>query len=167
MISYNERNNHKNSRKIELMFKEYYEEQNALQLVDLNTINPYSLYDFKDDKNKIFIEVRHRREYNRNDLSYMLFNKDKLNNLYQLQRDNKHYKIYHYQYIYNDEDGIENYKLYIIDLVDLQGLNLHTTTDNQGKTCYKIPLEYYNKLKDYPPILNPPSGSDASSGLNK
>lgn len=153
MISYNERNNHKNSRKIELMFKEYYEEQNALQLVDLNTINPYSLYDFKDDKNKIFIEVRHRREYNRNDLSYMLFNKDKLNNLYQLQRDNKHYKIYHYQYIYNDEDGIDNYKLYIIDLEDLQGLNLHTCTDNQGKTCYKIPLEYYNKLKDYPPIL--------------
>jgi hypothetical protein len=135
------------------MFKEYYEEKNALKLVDLNTINPYSLYDFKDDKNKIFIEVRHRREYNRNDLSYMLFNKDKLNNLYQLQRDNKYYKIYHYQYIYNDEDGIDNYKLYIIDLVDLQGLNLHTTTDNQGKTCYKIPLEYYNKLKDYPPIL--------------
>lgn len=153
MISYNENNNHKNSRKIELMFKEYYEEKNALKLVDLNTINPYSLYDFKDDKNKIFIEVRHRREYNRNDLSYMLFNKDKLNNLYQLQRDNKYYKIYHYQYIYNDEDGIDNYKLYIIDLVDLQGLNLHTTTDNQGKTCYKIPLEYYNKLKDYPPIL--------------
>jgi len=153
MISYNERNNHKNSRKFELMFKEYYEAQNAMQLIDLNTINPYSLYDFRDDKNKIFIEVRHRREYNRNDLNYMLFNKDKLNNLYQLQRDNKHYKIYHYQYIYNDEDGIENYKLYIIDLVDLQGLNLHTTTDNQGKTCYKIPLEYYNKLKDYPHIL--------------
>lgn len=153
MISYNERNNHKNSRKIELMFKEYYEEQNALQLVDLNTTHPYSLYDFRDDKNKIFIEVRHRREYNRNDLSYMLFNKDKLNNLYQLQRDNKHYKIYHYQYIYNNEDGIDNYKLYIIDLEDLQGLNLHTCTDNQGKTCYKIPLEYYNKLKDYPPIL--------------
>jgi len=153
MISYNEHNNHKNSRKIELMFKGYYEEKNALKLVDLNTINPYSLYDFKDDKNKIFIEVRHRREYNRNDLSYMLFNKDKLNNLYQLQQDNKNYKIYHYQYIYNDEDGIDNYKLYIIDLVDLQGINLHTTTDNQGKTCYKIPLEYYNKLKDYPPIL--------------
>lgn len=153
MISYNERNNHKNSRKIELMFKEYYEEQNALQLVDLNTINQYSLYDFRDDKNKIFIEVRHRREYNRNDLNYMLFNKDKLNNLYQLQRNNKYYKIYHYQYIYNDEDGIDNYKLYIIDLEDLQGLNLHTCTDNQGKTCYKIPLEYYNKLKDYPPIL--------------
>jgi hypothetical protein len=135
------------------MFKEYYEEQNALQLVDLNTINQYSLYDFRDDKNKIFIEVRHRREYNRNDLNYMLFNKDKLNNLYQLQRNNKYYKIYHYQYIYNDEDGIDNYKLYIIDLEDLQGLNLHTCTDNQGKTCYKIPLEYYNKLKDYPPIL--------------
>jgi hypothetical protein len=153
MISYNEHNNHKNSRKIELMFKEYYEEQNALQLVDLNIINQYSLYDFRDDKNKIFIEVRHRREYNRNDLSYMLFNKDKLNNLYQLQQDNKHYKIYHYQYIYNNEDGMDNYKLYIIDLVDLQGLNLNTCIDNQGKTCYKIPLEYYNKLKDYPPIL--------------
>jgi hypothetical protein len=153
MISYNEHNNHKNSRKIELMFKEYYEEQNALQLIDLNTINPYSLYDFRDDKNKIFIEVRHRKEYNRNDLNYMLFNKDKLNNLYQLQRENKNYKIYHYQYIYNDEDGMENYKLYIIDLVDLQGLNLNTCIDNQGKTCYKIPLEYYNKLKDYPPIL--------------
>jgi len=154
MISYNEHNNHKNSRKFELMFKEYYEEQNALQLVDLNTINQYSLYDFRDDKNKIFIEVRHRREYNRNDLSYMLFNKDKLNNLYKLQQENKNYKIYHYQYIYNDEDGMDNYKLYIIDLEDLQGLNLNTCIDNQGKTCYKIPLEYYNKLKDYPPHLN-------------
>lgn len=153
MISYNENNNHKNARKIELMFKEYYEAQNAVQLVDLNTINPYSLYDFRDDKNKIFIEVRHRREYNRNDLNYMLFNKDKLNNLYKLQQENKHYKIYHYQYIYNNEDGIDNYKLYLIDLVDLQGLNLNTCVDNQGKTCYKIPLEYYNKLKDYPPIL--------------
>lgn len=153
MISYNEHNNHKNSRKIELMFKEYYEAQNALQLIDLNTINPYSIYDFRDDKNKIFIEVRHRREYNRNDLSYMLFNKDKLNNLYQLQQENKNYKIYHYQYIYNNEDGMENYKLYIIDLVDLQGLNLNTTIDNQGKTCFKIPLEHYNKIKDYPPIL--------------
>lgn len=153
MISYNENNNHKNSRKIELMFKEYYEAQNALTLIDLNTINPYSVYDFRDDKNKIFIEVRHRREYNRNDLSYMLFNKDKLNNLYQLQQENRNYKIYHYQYIYNDEDSMENYKLYIIDLVDLQGLNLNTTIDNQGKTCFKIPLEHYNKIKDYPPIL--------------
>ena len=42
---------------------------------------------------------------------------------------------------------------YLIDLEDLQGLNLNTTTDNQNKTCYKIPLEHYNKIKDYPPIL--------------
>lgn len=156
MISYNEYNNHKNSRKIELMFKEYYEAQNAVELVDLNITNPYSPYDFRDDKNKIIIEVRHRREYNRNDLSYMLFNKDKLNNLYEIKAqhsESKNYKLYNYQYIYNDEDGMENYKLYVIDLVDLQGLNLHTTTDNQGKTCYKLPLEYYNKIKDYPPIL--------------
>lgn len=153
MISYNENNNHKNSRKIELMFKEYYEAQNTVELVDLNITNPYSLYDFRDDKNKIIIEVRHRREYNRNDLGYMLFNKDKLNNLYNIKAQTNNYKLYNYQYIYNDEDGIENHKLYVIDLVDLQGLNLHTTTDNQGKTCYKLPLEYYNKIKDYPPIL--------------
>lgn len=156
MISYNETNNHKNSRKIELMFKEYYEAQNAVELVDLNITNPYSPYDFRDDKNKIIIEVRHRREYNRNDLSYMLFNKDKLNNLYEIKAqhsESKNYKLYNYQYIYNDEDGMENHKLYVIDLVDLQGLNLHTTADNQGKTCYKLPLEYYNKIKDYPPIL--------------
>ena len=153
MISYNENNNHKNSRKIELMFKEYYEEHNTVELVDLNITNPYSLYDFRDDKNKIIIEVRHRREYNRNDLGYMLFNKDKLNNLYNIKAQTKNYKLYNYQYIYNDEDGIENHKLYLIDLEDLQGLNLNTTTDNQNKTCYKIPLEYYNKIKDYPPIL--------------
>ena len=153
MISYNENNNHKNSRKIELMFKEYYEAQNTVELVDLNITNPYSPYDFRDDKNKIIIEVRHRREYNRNDLGYMLFNKDKLNNLYNIKAQHKNYKLYNYQYIYNDEDGIENHKLYLIDLEDLQGLNLNTTTDNQNKTCYKIPLEYYNKIKDYPPIL--------------
>jgi hypothetical protein len=135
------------------MFKEYYEAQNTVELVDLNITNPYSPYDFRDDKNKIIIEVRHRREYNRNDLGYMLFNKDKLNSLYNIKAQTKNYKLYNYQYIYNDEDGIENHKLYLIDLEDLQGLNLNTTTDNQNKTCYKIPLEYYNKIKDYPPIL--------------
>lgn len=149
MISYNENNNHKNSRKIELMFKEYYELKNALTLVDLNETNPYSNYDFRDDTNKYFIEVRHRREYNRNDLNYVLFNKDKLNTLYELQRQNKKYKILNYQYVYNDEDGIENYKLYSIDLMELIGENLATCVDNQGKTCFKIPFTYYNKIRDY------------------
>jgi hypothetical protein len=149
MISYNENNNHKNSRKIELMFKEYYELKNALTLVDLNETNPYSNYDFRDDTNKYFIEVRHRREYNRNDLNYVLFNKDKLNTLYELQRQNKKYKILNYQYVYNDEEGIENYKLYSIDLMELIGENLATCVDNQGKTCFKIPFTYYNKIRDY------------------
>lgn len=149
MISYNENNNHKNSRKIELMFKEYYELKNALTLVDLNETNPYSNYDFRDDTNKYFIEVRHRREYNRNDLNYVLFNKDKLNTLYELQRQNKKYKILNYQYVYNDGDGIENYKLYSIDLMELIGENLATCVDNQGKTCFKIPFTYYNKIRDY------------------
>lgn len=149
MISYNENNNHKNSRKIELMFKEYYELKNALTLVDLNETNPFSNYDFRDDTNKYFIEVRHRREYNRNDLNYVLFNKDKLNTLYELQRQNKKYKILNYQYVYNDEDGIENYKLYSIDLMELIGENLATCVDNQGKTCFKIPFTYYNKIRDY------------------
>lgn len=149
MICYNENNNHKNSRKIELMFKEYYELKNALTLVDLNETNPYSNYDFRDDTNKYFIEVRHRREYNRNDLNYVLFNKDKLNTLYELQRQNKKYKILNYQYVYNDEDGIENYKLYSIDLMELIGENLATCVDNQGKTCFKIPFTYYNKIRDY------------------
>lgn len=149
MISYNENNNHKNSRKIELMFKEYYELKNALTLVDLNETNPFCNYDFRDDTNKYFIEVRHRREYNRNDLNYVLFNKDKLNTLYELQRQNKKYKILNYQYVYNDEDGIENYKLYSIDLMELIGENLATCVDNQGKTCFKIPFTYYNKIRDY------------------
>lgn len=149
MISYNENNNHKNSRKIELMFKEYYELKNALTLVDLNETNPFSNYDFRDDTNKYFIEVRHRREYNRNNLNYVLFNKDKLNTLYELQRQNKKYKILNYQYVYNDEDGIENYKLYSIDLMELIGENLATCVDNQGKTCFKIPFTYYNKIRDY------------------
>ena len=149
MISYNENNNHKNSRKIELMFKEYYELKNALTLVDLNETNPFSNYDFRDDTNKYFIEVRHRSEYNRNDLNYVLFNKDKLNTLYELQRQNKKYKILNYQYVYNDEDGIENYKLYSIDLMELIGENLATCVDNQGKTCFKIPFTYYNKIRDY------------------
>lgn len=149
MISYNENNNHKNSRKFELMFKEYYELKNALTLVDLNETNPFCNYDFRDDTNKYFIEVRHRREYNRNDLNYVLFNKDKLNTLYELQRQNKKYKILNYQYVYNDEDGIENYKLYSIDLMELIGENLATCVDNQCKTCFKIPFTYYNKIRDY------------------
>ena len=131
------------------MFKEYYELKNALTLVDLNETNPFSNYDFRDDTNKYFIEVRHRREYNRNDLNYVLFNKDKLNTLYELQRQNKKYKILNYQYVYNDEDGIENYKLYSIDLMELIGENLATCVDNQGKTCFKIPFTYYNKIRDY------------------
>jgi len=153
MISYNENNNHKNSRKIELIFKEYYELKNAISLIDMNETNPYATYDFRDDTNKYIIEVRHRREYNRNDLNYVLFNKDKLNNLYELQKQNKKYKILNYQYVYNDEDGMENYKLYSIDLMELIGESLATCVDNQGKTCYKIPFTYYNKIRDYPDIV--------------
>jgi hypothetical protein len=152
MISYNENNNHKNSRKIELMFKEYYELKNAISLIDMNETNPYATYDFRDDTNKYIIEVRHRREYNRNDLNYVLFNKDKLNNLYELQKQNKKYKILNYQYVYNDEDSMENYKLYSIDLMELIGESLATCVDNQGKTCFKIPFTFYNKIKDYPDI---------------
>jgi hypothetical protein len=150
MISYNETNNHKNSRKFELIFKEYYELQNELKLVDMNETNPYTLYDFRDDYNKYFIEVRHRKEYNRDDLSYVLFNRDKLQRLYELQQQNKKYKILNYQYVYNDEDGMENHKIYSINLLDLIGENLATCIDNQGKTCYKIPMIYYHKIKDYP-----------------
>jgi len=149
MISYNETNNHKNSRKFELIFKEYYELQNELKLVDMNETNPYALYDFRDDYNKYFIEVRHRKEYNRDDLSYVLFNQDKLQRLYELQQQNKKYKIMNYQYVYNDEDGMENHKIYSINLLDLIGENLATCIDNQGKTCYKIPMIYYHKIKDY------------------
>jgi hypothetical protein len=155
MISYNETNNHKNSRKFELIFKEYYELQNAVKLVDMNETNPYATYDFRDDYHKYFIEVRHRKEHNRDDLTYVMFNKDKLERLYELQEQNKKYKILNYQYVYNDEDGMENYKIYSINLLDLLGENLMTSVDNQGKTCYKIPMIYYNKIKDYSPILIP------------
>jgi hypothetical protein len=116
----------------------------------MNETNPYTLYDFRDDYNKYFIEVRHRKEYNRDDLSYVLFNRDKLQRLYELQQQNKKYKILNYQYVYNDEDGMENHKIYSINLLDLIGENLATCIDNQGKTCYKIPMIYYNKIKDYP-----------------
>jgi hypothetical protein len=51
--------------------------------------------------------------------------------------------------VYNDEEGIENYKLYSIDLMELIGENLATCVDNQGKTCFKIPFTYYNKIRDY------------------
>lgn len=164
MIAYNETNNHKNSRYFELVFKEYYELQNQLKLVDLNEINPYSLYDFRDEYHKYFIEVRHRKEHNRDDLTYVLFNKDKLERLYQLQEQNKKYKIMNYQYVYNDEDGMENHKIYSINMMDLigrsprdcptcEGGNLATCVDNQGKTCYKIPMIYYHKIKDYVPRI--------------
>ena len=59
-------------------------------------------------------------------------------------------KIMNYQYVYNDEDGLENHKIYSINLLDLIGENLATCIDNQNKTCYKIPMIYYNKIKDYP-----------------
>ena len=149
MISYNENNNHKYSRHFELIFKEYYEKQNAIELVDLNEINPYALYDFRDDTNKYFIEVRHRKEHSRDQLTYVLFNKDKLERLYELQEQNKKYKILNFQYVYNDEDGMDNHKIYSINLLDLLGESLLTCIDNQGKTCYKIPFIYYNKIKDY------------------
>jgi hypothetical protein len=151
MISYNETNNHKNSRYFELVFKEYYELQNEIKLVDLNETNPYALYDFRDDYHKYFIEVRHRKEHKRDDLTYVLFNKDKLGRLYELQEQNKKYKILNYQYVYNDEDGVENHKIYSINMADLIGESLSSCIDNQGKTCYKIPLTYYNKIKDYVP----------------
>jgi hypothetical protein len=154
MISYNETNNHKNSRKFELIFKEYYELKHAVILVDMNETNPYATYDFRDDTNKYYIEVRHRKEYNRDDLTYVMFNKDKLERLYELQEQNKKYKILNYQYVYNEEDGIENYKLYVINMGELIGENLATCQDNQGKTCYKIPFTYYNKIREYPLLIN-------------
>ena len=154
MKAYNEINNYKYSRYFELVFKEYYEKQNAVELVDLNETNPYATYDFRDDTNKYYIEVRHRKEYNRDDLTYVMFNKDKLERLYELQEQNKKYKILNYQYVYNDEDGIENYKLYVINMGELIGENLATCQDNQGKTCYKIPFTYYNKIREYPLLIN-------------
>jgi hypothetical protein len=154
MIAYNETNNHKNSRNFELIFKEYYETQNAIKLIDMNEVNPYATYDFRDDTNKYIIEIRHRKEFNRDDLTYVMFNKDKLERLYELQKENKKYKILNYQYVYNDEDGIENYKLYVIDMGELIGESLATCQDNQGKTCYKIPFTYYNKIREYPLLIN-------------
>ena len=157
MIAHNEVANHKHSRYFELVFKEYYEKQNDIKLVDLNEINSYALYDFRDEYNKYFIEIRCRKEHNRDDLSYVLFNRDKLERLYELQEQNKRYKIMNYQYVYNDEDGVDNHKIYSINLLDLigrQGVNLATCVDNQGKICYKIPIIYYIKIKDYSPHIS-------------
>jgi hypothetical protein len=162
MRAYNEVANYKHSRYFELVFKEYYELQNDIKLVDLNETNSYAMYDFRDEVNKYFIEIRHRKEDNRDDLTYVLFNRDKLERLYELQEQNKKYKIMNYQYVYNDEDGLENHKIYSINLLDFvgrcpkvcptcEGVNLATCIDNQGKTCYKIPMIYYNKMKDYAP----------------
>ena len=149
MKSHNQIANHKYSRYFELEFKKYYELQNDVELVDMNETNPYATYDFRDDVHKYFIEIRSRREHNRNDLNYAMFNKDKLERLYELQEQNKKYKILNYLYIYNDEDGAENYKLYCINLLDLIGENLATCVDNQGKTCYKIPMSQYILIRDY------------------
>ncbi len=153
MIAHNQVANHKYSRYFELEFKRYYELQNDLELVDLNETNPYALYDYRDEVNHYFIEIRSRKEYNRNDLNYAMFNKQKLENLYELQAQNKKYKILNYLYIFNDEDGVDNHKIYSINLMDLIGENLATCIDNQGKTCYKIPMIYYHKIKDYEPRI--------------
>ena len=156
MKAYNEQANHKYSRYFELVFKEYYQKQNDIseaELVDLNETNPYALYDFRDDYHKYFIEIRCRKEHNRDDLTYVMFNKDKLERLYELQEQNKKYKILNYQYVWNDEDGVDNHKIYSINLMDLIGESLATCIDNQGKTCYKIPMIYYNKIKDYEPRI--------------
>ena len=160
MIAHNQIANNKYSRYFELAFKKYYELQNGIELVDLNETNQYALYDFRDHTNKYFIEIRCRKEHNRDDLTYVMFNKDKLERLYELQEQNKKYKLMNYQYIYNDEDGVDNHKIYSINLMDLigrsptdcptcEGYNLATCVDNQGKTCYKIPMIYYHKIKDY------------------
>jgi hypothetical protein len=154
MISHNQIANHKYSRYFELVFKEYYDKQNDIELIDLNETNPYALYDYRDQINKYFIEIRSRKEHNRDDLTYVLFNKDKLERLYELQEQNKRYKIMNYQYVYNDEDGVDNHKIYSINLMDLIGENLATCIDNQGKTCYKIPMIYYIKIKDYSPRIS-------------
>jgi hypothetical protein len=153
MKAHNQIDNNKYSRYFELEFKKYYEKQNDIKLIDLNETNQFALYDFRDDYNKYFIEIRCRKEYNRDDLTYILFNKDKLERLYELQEQNKKYKIMNYQYIYNDEDGVDNHKIYSINLMDLIGENLATCIDNQGKTCYKVHLIYYIKIKDYPPLI--------------
>jgi hypothetical protein len=153
MKTHNQIDNNKYSRYFELEFKKYYEKQNDIKLIDLNEINQFALYDFRDDYNKYFIEIRCRKEYKRDDLTYILFNKDKLERLYELQEQNKKYKIMNYQYIYNEEDGVENYKLYCINLLDLIGENLATCVDNQAKTCYKIPMSQYILIRDYPPLI--------------
>ena len=149
MISHNQIANGKYSRYFEETFKSYYEKQNDVELVDLNETNPYALYDFRDERNNYFIEIRSRREHNRDDLNYAMFNKQKLENLFELQAQNKKYKILNYLYIFNDEDGAENHKIYSINLLDLIGENLGTCNDNQNKICYRIPLIYYHKIKDY------------------
>lgn len=153
MIAHNQIANNKYSRYFELTFKEYYEKQNDLELVDLNETNPCALYDFRDDVNKYFIEIRSRKEHNRDDLNYAMFNRDKLERLYELQEQNKKYKILHYLYIFNEEEGVDNHKIYSINLLDLIGESLATCIDNQCKTCYKIPMTYYNKMKDYSPRI--------------
>ena len=152
MIAHNQIANYKYSRYFELEFKNYYEKQNAVELVDMNETDKYALYDYKDQVNHYFIEVRSRKEYDRGYLTYVMFNRDKLERLYELQKENKKYKILNYQYVYNDEDGAENYKLYCINLLDLIGENLATCVDNQGKTCYKIPMSQYILIRDYPAL---------------
>lgn len=153
MKSHNQAANNKYSRYFELVFKEYYEKQNDVELYDLNETNPYALYDFRDDVNKYMIEIRSRKEHTRDDLTYVMFNCDKLERLYELQQQNKKYKILNYLYVYNEEDGIENHKIFCINLLDLIGESLSTCIDNQGKTCFKIPMTYYNKMKGYSPRI--------------
>jgi hypothetical protein len=149
MIAHNQIANSKYSRYFEELFKDYYVKQNDVELVDMNETNPYATYDYRDDVHKYFIEVRSRKEYQRGYLTYIIFNKQKLENLYELQSHNRKYKILNYLYIYNDEDGAENYKLYCINLLDLIGENLATCVDNQNKTCYKIPMSQYILIRDY------------------
>lgn len=153
MKAYNQIANNKYSRYFELEFKKYYELQNDIEIVDMNETNPYALYDFQDDVHHYFIEVRSRNEYERGYLTYVMFNKDKLMRLYDLQAHNKKYKLMNYIYIYNEEDGVENYKLYCINLLDLVGEELATCVDNQGKTCYKIQMSQYICMKDYAPCI--------------
>lgn len=152
MKAHNQIANHKYSRYFELEFKKYYELQNAVELVDMNEMDTYALYDFRDDVHKYYIEIRNRKEYKKGYLTYVMFNRNKLKRLYELQEANSHnrkYKILNYQYVWNEEDGVENYKLYCINLLDLVGEELATCVDNQGKTCYKIPMSQYICIKDY------------------
>jgi hypothetical protein len=153
MKAHNQIANHKYSRYFELEFKKYYELQNDIEIVDMNETNPYALYDFQDDVHHYYIEVRNRKEYERGYLTYVMFNKDKLTRLYELQSRNRKYKLMNYQYVWNEEDGVENYKLYCINLLDLIGENLSTCVDNQGKTCFKIPMSQYICIKDYSPRI--------------